>query len=130
MSEVRVQMTDIGIRKWEGGLRPLRAVGSTSRRPPSFFSAFPLPHSDFQILLYALCPMPHLPVTRNTVLFFVHFFQISSTVGQIRPFVNIVYPDIPDDAFFINKNKRSFGYAIGAQNAVFISDRPMRPKIR
>ena len=42
--------------------------------------------------------------TRNPALFFVHFFQIHSTVRQIRPLVNIVYPDIPDDAFLINKN--------------------------
>ena len=53
------------------------------------------------------------PITHNPALFFVHFFQIKRTVRQIGPLVNIVYPDIPDDAFLINKNERSFGNPIG-----------------
>ena len=60
----------------------------------------------------------------------MHFFQIGRTIGQIRPLIYIVYPDIPDDAFFIDEKKRSFGNAIGTQDTVFIGDRTMGPKIR
>jgi hypothetical protein len=63
-------------------------------------------------MFYALCPLLYALFARNPVLFFMHFFQINSTVSQIRPLVNIVYPDIPDGAFFINKKKRSFGNPI------------------
>ena len=98
-------MTDIGIWKWEGGLRLYE--------PEAAFFFFRIPTSKFFPMPFALLPMPYLLVTRNPILFFVHFFQIHSTVCQIRPLVNIVYPDIPDDAFLINKNERSFGNPIG-----------------